>query len=634
MGVVYAAEHVDIEREVALKILRFDLSQQPHMVRVFKDEAKAAGRLGSSHVVEIYDFGELPDGRLFIAMELLSGQDLVPQEGQRLPASVVLGVLRQVCKGLARAHRSGVIHRDVKPENIITTSSEGGQSTVKLVDFGISTMLAAGSSTPGAVAGTPHYMAPEQIRGDDAFDGRLDIYALGCTAYELLTGTPPFDADTVDELLHAHLHQHPLPITVAYPGISIPLEIEAVIMRCLAKDPDHRFKSMEEFEAALCEAQIASGITTDWDFLPIPEIADLERKERLRLLMATVKRSPATRTRAGSAWFYPAALGLGCIALAVALGFQRPPLPVDELNALEALTMQARTAAIASSWVHPAPDTTVHTTALQTILALEQLPEPERALGRERARELRTEFSNTLTRYANELWAVGATERALTYYLDALVFDRSNPTAQARVHLDAQALERYIERAERGVFEPEDAVISSSAASTTTPHSTPQTPPTKPTPDEPSSDDPQTNEVDPVRTPASELLGTQGRDPTRSRQLTWQGQRALKLGQRSQAEALFNRAIAFDRTNAIALMGLSDVYFDTGKSQKAVYYAEQATLATPYRGGYHLKLGDAYFNVLRYRDALEHYRIAQNRGIEAAPARIKKVLTKFPDDSD
>ncbi|MBC8070671.1 MAG: serine/threonine protein kinase, partial [Deltaproteobacteria bacterium] len=317
MGVVYEAEHIDIDRKVALKILRFDLSMQPKMVQVFRDEARAASRLGSRWIVEIYDFGELPDGRLFFAMELLDGHDLVPADAREsIDAARLIGILRQVCKGLHGAHRAHVVHRDVKPENLIAIALNGRADTIKIVDFGISSMLAAGSSGDQGIAGTPHYMAPEQILGH-AFDGRLDVYALGCTGYELLTGTPPFDADSIEELLQLQLSAPPELPSVRRPDLVIPTALERVLMRCLAKQPADRYTDMADLEAALCEAQIADRLATPWDDLPLPELADVARRDRLLREMPSplVIALPARRR-----WLWPVIAGASTFA-AVALGW-------------------------------------------------------------------------------------------------------------------------------------------------------------------------------------------------------------------------------------------------------------------------------------------------------------------------
>ncbi|MCY1012769.1 serine/threonine-protein kinase [Nannocystis pusilla] len=208
MGVVYEAEHEDIERRVALKILRPEASEDPQQAAHFRDEARAASRIGSPNIVEIFDFGELPDGRLMFAMELLNGHGL-DSELDKCPMDQarMIGILRQVCKGLAAAHEVGIIHRDVKPDNIILVTHNGKADWVKVVDFGIATVHA---ETDAGAAGTPHYMAPEQVLGQ-SFDGRLDMYSFGCTAYELLVGKPPFVAPTIEEILENQLTQNPTP---------------------------------------------------------------------------------------------------------------------------------------------------------------------------------------------------------------------------------------------------------------------------------------------------------------------------------------------------------------------------------------------------------------------------------------
>ncbi|MCA9684249.1 MAG: serine/threonine protein kinase [Myxococcales bacterium] len=250
MGVVYEAEHIDIDRKVALKILRFDLSQEPKMAQVFRDEARAASRVGSKNIVEIYDFGELSDGRLFFCMELIPGGDLVPAtEDDWIEPPRLIGLLRQICKGLAAAHKAGIIHRDIKPENIIIVNEEG-REVVKIVDFGISAMVAAaGGKGGGTIAGTPHYMAPEQISGEE-FDGRLDIYALGCVLYYMVTSRPVFNERDAPSLLRAHVEREPTPPSEQL-SQPLPYYVETVIMRCLAKDPKLRYQNVEALVRAI-----------------------------------------------------------------------------------------------------------------------------------------------------------------------------------------------------------------------------------------------------------------------------------------------------------------------------------------------------------------------------------------------
>ena len=693
MGVVYEAEHVDIERRVALKILRFDLSQQPNMVKVFKDEAKAAGRLGSQYLVDLYDFGELPDGRLFFAMELLDGSDLVPPDAQySMDPGTLIAILRQTCKGLGVAHKAGVVHRDIKPENILTTSAPDGREQVKIVDFGISSMLAAGQQSGGGLAGTPHYMAPELILSLP-YDGRLDIYALGCMAYELLTGEPPFDAKTVEVLLEKQVNEIPLSPGDRRPDKPIPTELQQVVMRCLEKDPAGRYRDTADLEAALCEAQIAAGITTDWDDLPLPELP--HDPERIASIAARMPSPLARRGDEKPGWLWPVVAGASTL-LAAGLGafLVLGGGPTDEeVNEVEELTTLARGAASRANWVVPPADEPKGDTAYLKVLALEDLEGTAEDLGDERGEELRQEFSGTLVKQADELYEHGATDLATHYYFYALVFDDTNTYAFERSQTTPGMLANYIAAAKRGEFSDLDRMLSNTAAAefesdpnkkeerlaaaaaamdegesvalaaqskstrkllsrkgkkpddqvdplvaqVTRDAATPT-----PQPDAVVVDDEPEPEVEEAaarkkkgRRPRRKtsdptvLLGQAERDPEKAAALADQGMAALRAGRRSEASSLFNQAISHDRKNGKALMGLSDVYFDTGKNQKAVEYAEKAVRASPANRSYRLKLGDAYFKVLRYRDALEQYEQAKKRGSTKADARIAKVQAKL-----
>ncbi len=687
MGVVYEAEHLDIERRVAFKILRFDLSRQPRMAQVFRDEARAASKLGSTNIVDIYDFGELPDGRLFFCMELLEGRDLVPaSEEDTLEPGVLIGVLRQVCKGLHAAHRCGVVHRDIKPENIITVTRDGREGVVKIVDFGISAMLSAGKDSGGGVAGTPHYMAPEQITGA-AFDGRLDIYSVGVMAYELLVGRPPFDADELEPLLRMHLTEPPPPPSKVRPDKSVPKALEQVILRCLAKAPGDRYADMADLEAALCEAQIADGLHTPWDDLPLPELDDLDRKERLlRDMPSPLAEYEVPRRR----WLWPA---VAAVSMAVALGlaaFVYLRQPTEEQRVVvQELVSKAQDAAARSRWVFPTEDDPDAPTALRTVLDLEKVEGPAEDLADEEAAKLRKTFAQTLFDQGAKLWEIpGARAMAREYYGWGVLFDDSDPVAFQRSGLTYGALADMRERlasgqstdAERAMAtllaaasetdearrreleaslqdmadadalgmtaqmvladaakatnvklrrrrRPKDGVEPGEAAAAADP----------PPPPEPAGDTdgeaPAPEEVTKRRKlrkrDVDAMLGRSKRDPKRAASLADEGYAALRAGRRKEAESLFNQAVAFDRRNARALMGLSDVYFDLGQNQKAVQYAERAVKASPRNRGYRVKLGDVYFKVLRYRDALEQYEEAKKLGHPKASARIQKVKAKL-----
>jgi serine/threonine protein kinase len=460
MGVVYEVVHTDIERRSALKILRFDLSQQPQMAQVFRDEARAASRLGSPNIVEVYDFGELPDGRLFFAMELLQGEDLVPADDKAsMELGRLIGILRQVCKGLHRAHDAGVVHRDVKPENIIISKIEGRADHVKIVDFGISAMLAAGERRIG-IAGTPQYMAPEQVLGEE-FDGRLDVYALGCTAYEMIVGKPPFDGEDVETVLHKQVHEAAVPLRQARPDLQIPAELEAVIMRCLAKSPAGRWADMADLEAALCEAQIAAGIVTPWDDLPIPPLPDDERRQRIIARMPSRDIVlPAKRS-----WLWPVVAAVSTLAagaLAAYLVFGRQPTEAEK-DLVEQLTLEARDAASKAAWVIPPPHLDSKVTALIKVGEMDELEGSAERMADERAVELRHEFATTLIGHGNGLWDKGGKEFARQYYAWSLMFE-PNDDALARANIDVITLELFRQRVLAGEFSDADRLIAGVAA--------------------------------------------------------------------------------------------------------------------------------------------------------------------------
>jgi serine/threonine protein kinase len=213
-----------------------------------------------------------------------------------------------VCKGLGAAHAAGIVHRDIKPENILLVEEDGRAGMVKIVDFGVATIL--GGEGGSQIAGTPQYMAPEQIAGGD-FDGRVDMYALGCTAYEMMVGHPPFDGDSLEQVLMGHIQEAPRPPREAAPDRSLPAELEAVVMRCLAKEPGDRYTDMADLEAALCEAQVAAGLTSAWDDLPLPDVAPERRAAIAALWVRRDRELEAPRRR----WLWPLVAGLAGVYL-------------------------------------------------------------------------------------------------------------------------------------------------------------------------------------------------------------------------------------------------------------------------------------------------------------------------------
>jgi len=258
MGVVYLAEHVVIEKKLALKVLFPDLTRRADLIQRFMQEAKSASRIGHENVIDITDFGQSPEGYVFIAMEYLSGQDL----GQVLKASGSLSWERaqplvvQMVKALRAAHDRGIIHRDMKPENIFVIPRDDGREFVKVLDFGIAKVMGLDEDVPrltrtGMIFGTPEYMSPEQAQGQPV-DHRVDIYAIGCIMFHILTGRVPFKADSFMGILSKHMMEAPESPRALNPAIDP--AIEAVILRAMEKDPAKRFQSMRELLQALVPA--------------------------------------------------------------------------------------------------------------------------------------------------------------------------------------------------------------------------------------------------------------------------------------------------------------------------------------------------------------------------------------------
>ncbi len=254
-GAVFLVDDLELGGQVALKILKGELDDREIAGR-WKREVRAFQRLEHPNIVEIHDHGLLPDGRMYLTMEAVSGEALDRLLHRRGPLSIAatLGILADAADALHHAHERDVIHRDIKPGNLVLAPCSNG-SILKILDFGLAKILASDLdesvklSRTGMAFGTPKYMSPEQCRGTP-LDGRTDLYSLGCVGYELLIGEPPFPG-MLAELFAAHLKRPPPVPSQADPTAGIPPELDTIVMRCLAKDPLERFQTGGALSTAL-----------------------------------------------------------------------------------------------------------------------------------------------------------------------------------------------------------------------------------------------------------------------------------------------------------------------------------------------------------------------------------------------
>ncbi|HEY2743262.1 MAG TPA: protein kinase, partial [Polyangia bacterium] len=255
MGQVYEAQHLNINKRFAIKMLRPEVIGSAQSLQRFRQEAWAASSIGHENIVEIDDFATLPSGQVYLAMEFLDGQSLAERirDGAPLAVEEAVAVMIAVAHGLGAAHEKGIVHRDMKPENVFL-ARRGGRVVAKILDFGIAKMT--GGDEPsnltrtGAIFGTPLYMSPEQAKGKPA-DARADVYALGVMLYELLTGSVPFGGESSVEILSQHIGATPVRPTELAPERGISPALEALVLRALEKEPDARVPSMAEFAAEL-----------------------------------------------------------------------------------------------------------------------------------------------------------------------------------------------------------------------------------------------------------------------------------------------------------------------------------------------------------------------------------------------
>jgi eukaryotic-like serine/threonine-protein kinase len=258
MGIVVSAWHLGLRQRVAIKLLLSDGGQiEQAALERFQREARAAARIRSEHVCRVIDVGMLPAGTPYLVLEYLEGCDLADELARRgrLPAEEAIGYVLEACEALAEAHVAGIIHRDLKPANLFLSRRANGSRCLKLLDFGVSKSIEEGSlaqfslTKTSAIVGSPIYMSPEQLNSAKDVDSRTDIWALGALTYELITGRPPFFADSIPQLVSQVLHTDPPPF--AEIGLVAPAGLEAALRKALNKSRDKRYATVAEFAEAI-----------------------------------------------------------------------------------------------------------------------------------------------------------------------------------------------------------------------------------------------------------------------------------------------------------------------------------------------------------------------------------------------
>ncbi len=692
MGVVYAAYDEDLDRKIAIKVIREDSHGGAQGTTRMKREAQAMARLSHPNVVQVYEVGEFA-GQLFVAMEFVKGQTLTDWlQSEERSSEETLEVFLQAGRGLAAAHRQGLVHRDFKPDNVLVD----GDGRARVLDFGLAraevnhhddaadsaimrvggtqgNVLSSDLTMAGTVLGTPAFMSPEQHLGK-ATDPRSDQFSFCVALYGALYHQAAFAGQTLVELTDSvtsgALRQPPA-------DTKVPASVFATLAVGLATDPNDRHPSMDTLLAALS-----------------PETPDGRRR-----------------------WAWPAALvGVSVLAVLITLSLvgEGPPRPED-LQTIERLTGEAREAARRLRWIYPRSDD-LRDTAYNRIIQLEAISGTAQSRALAAAEGLRAEFAEDLIvlgdRYFDD---PPSRPYARDYYVQALVFMPDLPRARERAAATVGELTDLRVRAGEGDFSPTqldaaeplrilaeaDVVVAGQLATEYTGQElhasaigrerlgtvlrrsgvlprepvvpvVPAAPvtPTSPTPElatgpitnptttdppsSPTATDPPTasgrpgkgkpgkpgvdvkdpkDPRDPAPTPETAPAPEEDPDaavvdPERSRALTADAEAAWKRGDAAAAEKLYNQALDLWNRNGAALMGLSDIFFERGGFERAVKYAEKAVRAEPSRADYLLRLGDAYFKVFRYSDAQLRYERAAELGHPKADERLARVRAK------
>jgi tRNA A-37 threonylcarbamoyl transferase component Bud32 len=677
MGVVFEVRHLDIERRYAAKLL--SIAKNPARTRRFRDEARTISQIGSPWIVEIFDFKELADGRLMYVMELVPGPSLyaLQRDEGPLPLPRLIGLARQVCKGLHDAHAVGFIHRDIKPENIMLGVDAEGREQVKLVDFGLAALLHGPKIANNS--GTPAYMSPEQCRGLDA-DERTDIYSFGATLYELACGQLPFDGPDERTVRASHLGAQPRPPSERITG-GLPPGLDQIILRCMAKQPRDRYASAAELEAAIIELQLELRVRTPFDDLPTPKIDDARRQRRLDegLLHLRSSEQQAERRR----MFVGVSL-LVVVAVSAAIGWKFEAQEREQAMSLgdreiATLSDRARSAAARASWVYPPYTDPEAQTAYVVLLELDALELPGAEVA---AHTLRQEFAGTLVNLGDIYWdREGGHQFAVEYYVQALLFEPDNERASQRAGITPFILLELHARAKAGDFTPAQLVALqplTSLAETdpqqriekltavrddrrrqkldvddvellladlggkpeveaieVEPVALPDIVPGEgETGEDETGSDTETGEAETGETEgelpaAASRTPTSSQNPTKAKATVASAKAAYDAGRAGDAETLFHQALAQDRRNTDALVGLHRIHFDRGQWRQALDFARRAAALRPKRADLQIFVGDSCMKVIDYECARTSYQAAQRLGDPRAQQRLQILVDRL-----
>jgi serine/threonine-protein kinase len=366
MGTVYLGEHVKMGRKSAIKVMTQAMTNDPDAVSRFNREASNASRLSHPNICQIYDFGETSDGIIYLAMEFIEGcslSDLIEREGA-LPPARAANILRQSADALQVAHDQTIVHRDIKPDNIMIVTAKDGSDVAKVVDFGIAKALAGDEmgqkvTKTGLVVGTPEYMSPEQLSGDK-LDGRSDIYSLGLVLYKMLTGVLPFQADTAQETMIKRLTDDPEPLAQARPDIAFPPALQAVLEHALARAVDDRYFSAAEFgRDVMASVGDAAVPGTRMDIAHVTQAATQLLNTEMALKVAQKAKGAAAAPAPAPAKRFPLVPvlggvgGVGVLAVVAVLMMNKSNVPTPPAGGATPADQGAQTAAPNTSAANP-----------------------------------------------------------------------------------------------------------------------------------------------------------------------------------------------------------------------------------------------------------------------------------------